>query len=172
MPMPANFKYKDVFLKGKPHHDMWDIFRIKHPKMDCGKRAKIFTPFDALKGFSEEVASKRVLYEDKILIDQAERDELDRRLNILHGLTFNSRMAKQNQVHVTVTYYEPCQDTHNEAYGLQGRYLKVTGICWNVDTDITNTIRIDDRRISVRDIIRIESPAGIFEREWESICFP
>lgn len=28
---------------------------IKHPSMDLGRRAKIFSPFDALKGFSDEL---------------------------------------------------------------------------------------------------------------------
>ncbi len=54
--MPPTFKYKDVFLKGKPQHDSTDSFSIKHPAMDPGRRAKIFCPFDALKGFSNELA--------------------------------------------------------------------------------------------------------------------
>ena len=61
MPMPANFRYRDVFLKGKPRHDRYDPFRIRHPGMDRRKRAKIFAPFDALKGFREAVAAQEVL---------------------------------------------------------------------------------------------------------------
>lgn len=67
MAMPANFRYREVFLKGKPRHDRCDPFRIKHPSMDLGKRAKIFAPFDALKGFKEAVAAKDILYEDRII---------------------------------------------------------------------------------------------------------
>lgn len=58
MAMPADFRYRDVFLKGKPQHDRFDLFRIRHPSMDVGRRAKIFSPFDALKGFNEAIASK------------------------------------------------------------------------------------------------------------------
>ena len=58
MKMPAGFRYKNVYLKGKPQHDRFDSFRIAHPQMDTGKRAKIFAPFDALKGFDEAVASR------------------------------------------------------------------------------------------------------------------
>ena len=58
MAMPGNFRYRDVFLKGKPRHDRYDPFRIRHPRMDRGKRAKIFAPFDALKGFREAVAAE------------------------------------------------------------------------------------------------------------------
>lgn len=57
MAMPVNFRYRDVFLKGRPQHDRYDPFRIRHPRMDRRKRAKIFAPFDALKGFSEAIAA-------------------------------------------------------------------------------------------------------------------
>ncbi len=55
MAMPPGFKYRDVFLKGKPRHECLDPFRIRHPSMDPGRRAKIFAPFDALKGFDEAI---------------------------------------------------------------------------------------------------------------------
>jgi len=46
----------DVFLKGRPAHGNNDLFSVKHPSMDLGRRAKIFSPFDALKGFSEAIS--------------------------------------------------------------------------------------------------------------------
>ena len=49
MPVPADFRYLDVFLKGKPQHDRFDTFRVRHPIMDVGHRAKFFSPFDAAK---------------------------------------------------------------------------------------------------------------------------
>ena len=52
IPLPEDFKYRDVLLKGQPRHEKTDPFRIRHPVMDTGKRAKIFAPFDALRGFS------------------------------------------------------------------------------------------------------------------------
>ena len=56
--MPAGFRYRDVFLKGRPQHDRFDSFRIRHPQMDVGKRAKIFAPFDALEGFSDALEDR------------------------------------------------------------------------------------------------------------------
>ena len=53
LPMPAGFKYRDIYLQGRPRHTVPDPFRIRHPVMDIGRRAKIFAPFDALKGFQE-----------------------------------------------------------------------------------------------------------------------
>ncbi len=58
-PMPSDFRYKKVYEKGKPVHKMPDAFTIKHPPMDLSKRAKIFSPFDALKGFDDELARAR-----------------------------------------------------------------------------------------------------------------
>ena len=55
MTMPSDFKYKNAFLAGRPKHARTDRFRIRHPEMDHGKRAKIFAPFDALRGFDEAI---------------------------------------------------------------------------------------------------------------------
>lgn len=55
MDMPADFPYKQVLQKGRPRHDGADPFRIRHPKMETGRRAKIFAPFDALRGFSDAI---------------------------------------------------------------------------------------------------------------------
>ena len=56
--MPPDFKYKDVFKKGRPTHHEWDNFRRKHPPMPASRWAKIFAPFDALKGFDEAIKSQ------------------------------------------------------------------------------------------------------------------
>lgn len=57
-PMPEDFAYRDVFLKGRPQHQKTDPFGIRHPAMDPGKRAKIFAPFDALRGFSAAIMAE------------------------------------------------------------------------------------------------------------------
>ena len=62
--MLKNFKYQKVYEKGKPVHQKFDSFSIKHPAMDLSRRAKIFSPFDALKGFSDELAKSEQLNED------------------------------------------------------------------------------------------------------------
>ena len=53
-----NFRYRTVYEKGKPVHGKLDLFSIKHPPMELSRRAKIFSPFDALKGFDEAIARK------------------------------------------------------------------------------------------------------------------
>ena len=68
MPMPANFRYRDVFLKGKPRHDRYDSFRIRHPEMPPAKRAKLFAPFDALRGFDFVILMKNEVYTDRVIM--------------------------------------------------------------------------------------------------------
>ncbi|MBQ1400831.1 MAG: SOS response-associated peptidase [Firmicutes bacterium] len=51
-------RYLEIMRKGKPVHDPDDAFRAKHPAMPLSRRAKIFSPFDALKGFREAIAAK------------------------------------------------------------------------------------------------------------------
>ncbi len=170
MPMPANFQYADVLRRGRPQHDQFDRFRLRHPSMAPGKRAKIFAPFDALRGFSEAVAAKEVQYEYRRELDDHEKEELDRRLRILRSLTYNGKAARANRVMVTVTYYMPCGDLHHEAYGYRGQYVTETGICWKIGL---KTIRIGENVFLLKDIVAIESTDAdgdsIFDGDWEYI---
>ena len=55
--VPLQFPYLCVLMQGRPRHDM-DEFSLRHPTMERGKRAKIFSAFDALAGFSDMIAEK------------------------------------------------------------------------------------------------------------------
>ena len=167
MAMPADFRYREVFLKGKPQHDRCDPFRIRHPRMNTGHRAKIFAPFDALKGFNEAVSAKEVLYENQIELNPEDAAELDRRLTILHNLTYNSRMARANRVQVSVTYYQPCMDPNHDDYRLRGQYQTISGICWNVDAEVNRTVTIDRMKLSLDDVLRIDTLDDVFQIHWE-----
>ena len=167
MAMPADFRYREVFLKGKPQHDRCDPFRIRHPRMNTGHRAKIFAPFDALKGFNEAVSAKEVLYEHRIELSPEDAAELDRRLTILHNLTYNSRMARANRVQVSVTYYQPCMDPNHDDYRLRGQYQTISGICWNVDAEVNRTITSDRMKLSLDDVLRIDALDDVFQIHWE-----
>ena len=152
MPMPDHFKYKSVFLHGKTQHGPEDPFRIRHPLMPCSRRAKLFSPFDALRGFDAAIWSKEILYEDWKQLDESEQEILDRKLALLHKLTYNSRVARKNKPTVTVTYFSPCTDSSSFSYGRQGQYISVTGIVRNVDAKLSRTITLDDQVIALSDI--------------------
>jgi hypothetical protein len=65
--LPSSFRYRNVLEKGKPVHDKNDSFSIRHPAMDLSRRAKIFNPFDALKGFNDELSKAQAEVTDTFL---------------------------------------------------------------------------------------------------------
>ena len=152
MACPAGFKYAYVLEYGKPEHD--EYFRMKHPPMPYGKRAKLFAPFAALKGFEEEVRSKEVLYVKKRDLDADEFYDLNEKLNLLHEKTKTRRLARQNRVMAEVEYYVPCMDEHSEAYKVKGRYVTVTGMVEEVDPH-RQILRVQGQEFSFIDIYRI-----------------
>ena len=173
--MPADFRYMDVFTQKRPRHEPFDPFMLKHPQMDPGHRAKIFSPFAALKGFSEIIASKEILYEPKKELDKEQMDELNRRLVILHNLTWNSRMARKNRPMVRVRYFCPCTDEnsfflYNSDNPLAaGRYEEIAGMCRKVDAEVRRIIQIEDQEIALEEIIAIEDAGDrrLFETDWD-----
>lgn len=56
--IPPGFRYREVLRKGRPLHAPMDSFAVRHPPMPLSKRAKIFSPFDALRGFREAIAAQ------------------------------------------------------------------------------------------------------------------
>ena len=159
-----DFPYLQVLMEGRPQHDT-DDFCFRHPQMEQGKRAKLFAPFDALDGYGESISSKNILYTDPVILDESAKEELGRRLTILRNLTYNSRMAKANRVTVTVKYYVPCADEQSFSCGIKGQYFSVTGVVWQVDTEVSRTITVDHTRIRFQDILSI-TPANekLFEQ--------
>ncbi len=142
MPMPADFRYREIAQKGRPQHICLDAFTMKHPPMPSSRWAKIFSPFDALKGFGEAVASKDVQYVRRRELSEDEEAELSRRVSILHDLTQTSKMARANTIHVTVRYYVPCADEENFAYGIAGSYVTVTGTILRIDSTAEHCITL------------------------------
>lgn len=70
MPMPDNFKYRKVFLAGRPRHEASDDFRLRHPSMDLSRRARIFAPFDALRGFRFAIMEQEVLHAESLRMEE------------------------------------------------------------------------------------------------------
>lgn len=154
---PPHFRYKDVLARGKPTHKKSDTFSIKHPSMDLEKRAKIFSPFDALKGFNEAIASKDILYEDRRVLSDEDIRHLNHAIGILYNLTKTRQLAMENHVAVSVTYFAPCKDSDNEAFMVRGRYQTLSGILQKVDPFHAKNIIIDGIEVRLSDILSIES---------------
>lgn len=157
MAMPLQFKYRDVLLKGRPRHEKWDSFWIKHPPMAPSHWAKIFAPFDALDGFDERIQAKEETYVQRKELDEGEKEKLNRKLCHLRSLTRNGRLARMNAPAVTITYFSPCTDIENVWYGCGGQYKTISGTVLRIEMD---SIRIKtnsaERAISFSDIRDIE----------------
>ena len=105
--MPVGFRYTKVYGRGKPEHTGSDPFRLKHPPMDLGRRAKIFAPFDALKGFREAVAAEEIGYSARPVLSEEALEALNYRLSALFEL-LSVNEPHSGPVPVTVSYFAPC----------------------------------------------------------------
>ena len=155
MPMPPGFRYAKTAVRGRPRHTKFDAFYMKHPTMNVGKRAKIFSPFDALKGFNETVAAKEIKYVERRELCGSDCEELDKKIAVLRELITDSRAAKEHRISVSVTYFILCDDPNSEAFMRLGRYVTIEGIVMNVDTVFRN-ITVGKKKIDMKDIVTID----------------
>ena len=153
--IPKGFRYSEVLHRGKPVHEKFDSFSVKHPSMPLEKRAKIFSPFDALKGFNEAISSKDVIYEYRKTLSDEELRILDQKLCLLRQLTINSKAARAGSIPVEITYFHPLEDP--DMQGEKGSYLTNNGILKKVDDLSRMLILSDDTRIPINEIISINS---------------
>ena len=72
-------------------------------------------------------------------------------------------------VSTAVTYYVPCQDENSFDFGLRGEYKKRTGIVWQVDTELSQTMIVGMMTIRFEENVGIESEEQIFDRFWEGV---
>lgn len=155
MPMPADFPYKKLMQMGRPKHERFSDFGLRHPSMPCSRRAKIFAPFDALAGFSDRIEKKETLYETKRVLSDEERELLERKLHCLYQAFRRAKYKKGALPKVTVTFYEPCTDPENDAFESMGLYRDITGMISHIDPEINRTITIGEQILVVKDIINV-----------------
>lgn len=145
--MPS-FNYDDIINLPYPRND-WN-FLIKHPRMSIENRAKIFSPFAALRGHSdaiEETAEKKLtIRQDELMEDS--RLELDETLGVLAD-----RLQQGEHPIVKVTFF--VQDRVLAA-GV-GTYDEVEGTVSRLDA-IAQTIQIVDRVIPLNIVQKIIIP--------------
>ena len=164
MPMPHGFKYRVIALRGRPRHSGGDSFDSRHPAMDLGNRAKLFSPYDALVGFSDTVAAKRALYEDPPRLSEGEQEVLGRKLFRLWELTRSRALARENAVRARARWFVPCADPQHEAWGSRGSYRELEGRVEAVDP-LRRTLTLAGTPIPFEALAELDSEAF---RETES----
>ena len=105
--------YQDILTLSRPIS--------KHPKMSVENRAKLFTPFSALRGFDIEILTTE---QDRLLVPQISlasdrEEEIYRLLNGLHQGDW-----------ATVSYFIPVKTIGNQTLG---EYTMVSGEVKRVD---------------------------------------
>ena len=148
-------EYRRALSRGRPKHGRCDDFSLKHPRMLLSQRAKIFSPFAALKGFEDAIDEKVQVYVEKRELNDEEQEALETALSRLHDLTANLRAAKENRITATVTWFVPCADENHEAYGHGGSYERYTGTVWKIDPILTKSLLIGDRTIEFSELAEI-----------------
>ena len=145
--MPS-FNYDDIIDLPYPRND-WN-FLIKHPRMSIENRAKIFSPFAALRGHSdaiEETAEKRLtIRQDELMEDS--RLELNEALGALA-----ERLQQGEHPVVKVSYF--VQD-RVLAEGV-GTYEELEGTVAKLDA-VTQTIQIVDKIIFLKNVKTLSLP--------------
>ncbi|MBQ7677796.1 MAG: hypothetical protein IJT32_06140 [Lachnospiraceae bacterium] len=143
--MSSEKRYANIIDKERPMHE-GDAFSRKHPPMPLDKRAKIFQPFDALRGFSAEVD---IAQGNLLLVERKDLDagELDRINAVL--LEMNGRYAAGEGIWVSVTHFYPRKMREDAV--LLGTYETVEGRLSKMDAKEKFLIA-DDKRIDFEDI--------------------
>ena len=130
-------KYDDII--DLPHH----VSRKRAP-MSMVDRGAQFSPFAALTGYDAAVAEAGRLTDQKIELTEDVKTVLNEKLNILLEYVSDSPT-------VSVTYFLP--DKRKEG----GEYVTVTGDVKRLDEYERSIILSDGVRISISDILELES---------------
>ena len=116
---------------------------MQRPKMPIKERAKIFAPFDALKGFREMLNEAEIIKEDK---KELSEDQINYLSSIICQLEFGMM--------IEVTYY-----VEKEAC-----YQKIIGVFTKLDT-VYKKITVIKNKINIDDIIDIKIIENTFSFE-------
>lgn len=133
-------KYADIIHRERPASEE---SLCKHPRMPLENRAKIFSPFAALRGYEQKIAAEGVKMQrvEKQILSEEETEKLSNRLNqVVKGM------------YLTVNYFEG--DSEEQESSSFGFYQELTGKVEVIDP-IEQTIRIDGITVRFEDIYDI-----------------
>ena len=122
--------------------------------MTSAERAKIFAPFDALRGFDLALDSKTCLYEEQRYLAEDAREIIEERIQRLHEMTSKPRLLSSARPRVQVEYYVPCHDTQRIDWEWVGTYETITDTVRKVDP-ITRMLCLTSHLIAFDNIYSI-----------------
>ena len=133
-------KYADILHLERPQTE--ESLR-KHPRMTLQNRAKIFSPFAALRGYDEQLAEEKQRTErvtKRSLTEEEMSDLSDKLMQVTKGMT------------ITVCYF--VEDTAHPEAPAVGNYVTLTGKVEAVDT-VFRTLQIEKAVVPFEDLVEI-----------------
>ena len=127
--------YDDIIDKDRPVS--------RRARMSIADRAKIFSPFAALKGFEEAIEKKNIIIKPRTELTDEEKDRLDESFHKL-----NEQLEKGEHPIVTVIYYTKDRYTDEDVC------MKKTGMVAKVAQD-SGYIQVVDEKIQFKDLYSV-----------------
>ena len=140
MNTPENFEYKDILYRSRP--DSAES-RRRHPRMTRAARAKLFSPFAALKGFDETVNAKSRIYETRRSPASDLAEQNDRILRLIENALSEGRHPS-----ASVCFFVPVEDERH------GEYRTVSGTVTSLNRQ-SGSLRVGTVNIPLQDIQKI-----------------
>lgn len=137
MSLNISNRYDDIINLPRPES--------KHPHMSNADRAKIFSPFAALKGHTETIRQKEILRVNKIDLSAEAAAALNEKLTLL----------EKGQM-VTITYFFSDPGPDGTGGTAEGIYITLSGIIKHLDS-ISRILEIENHKINFDDIADIRS---------------
>ena len=131
---------------GNPYEDMLELphpVSKMHPQMPRRDRAAQFAPFAALTGYEEAVREAARITEEKMILDEDSKVQLDWKLRCLQ------EKVKEQPI-ITVTYFMK----HERKKG--GKYVTVTGVLKKIDSYTHQFVLENGEEIPVEDVVSLD----------------
>ena len=129
-------KYDDII--DLPH---WEP--KNHPRMSIENRSAQFAPFAALTGYREEIGEVVRIVDDKIELNDDEKEFINEKLLLI-------KKEIKNYPHVLVTYFKKDQLKQG------GKYLQEENNVKKIDLYHQELVMINNQKINLDDILKIE----------------
>ena len=141
-------KYGDIIEIERPQTE--ESLRKPPPRMTLQNRAKIFSPFAALRGYDEQLAAEKQRTErvTKRILTEEEMSALsDRLMQVTKGMT------------ITVRYFK--EDTAHPETPAVGNYITLTGKADRIDP-VFRTLQVGETVVPFEDLVEV-SGEGIMD---------
>ena len=129
-------QYDDIITL--PHH-----ISATRPQMSMKDRAAQFSPFAALTGYDTAVKETARLTDEKIELDEAALDILNRKFQML-----KDQLKEENEI--TITFFQPDEKKSG------GAYVTVTGALKKMDDFERQIVMLNGVKIPMDDVLDIE----------------